>query len=34
MQLQQFADVRFTAHPFCHPEGNVFCHAGTGAVKR
>ena len=22
-----------TAHPFCHPKGNVFCHADTRFVK-
>jgi hypothetical protein len=22
-----------SARPFCHPEGNIFCHAGTGSVK-
>lgn len=21
-----------SARPFCHPEGNIFCHAGTGTV--
>ena len=22
-----------TAHPFCHPKVNAFCHAGTRSVK-
>lgn len=26
-------DKSVIAHLFCHPEGNIFCHAGTGSVK-
>ena len=22
-----------SAHPYCHPKVNVFCHAGTDSVK-
>lgn len=32
-QFDLFVSNTVSARPFCHPEGNIFCHAGTGSVK-